>query len=160
MTRTPTSRAARTLRFWAVPVVVASVAATAACAPATTTKPYAPSDGIRVDLTDDVRGLNLMVVSVGEGEPGNLVGAFSNDSTEDVDVQVAPEGGAALQVPVAAGGAVYLGSEDGFAATFGSVDVPPGAVLPVTIELSTGESAAVSLPVLDGTLEEYAELLP
>ena len=160
MTRTTTARARRTLRAWVVPAVVATVAVTAACSPIETDRPYSPSDGLRVNLTDDLRGLNLMVVSGGEGEPGALIGAFANESTQDEVFEIAPDGGAGLTVPVDAGSTVYLGTEDGFDAQFGSVDVPPGGVLPVTVSVSSGEEQTLSLPVLDGTLEEYAHLLP
>jgi hypothetical protein len=160
VTRTTTTRAARTLRFWAVPVVVAGVAVTTACAPIETTRPYSPSDGLRVDLTDDLRAVNLLMITAGEGEPGKLVGAFANDSSEDVEFRIAPEGGAALSVPVDAQDAVYLGSEDGFDAQLGSVPVPPGAVLPMTVSVSTGEEQTVPVPVVDGTLEEYAPYVP
>ncbi len=56
--------------------------------------PVLPSDGLRVDLTSELRGLNLLVVTAEDGEPGALVGAFANDSTEDVEFDVTPEGGA------------------------------------------------------------------
>jgi len=160
VTRTTTTRARRTLRAWAVPVVVAAVAVTAACSPIETTRPYSPSDGLRIDLTDDLRGLNLLVVTAAEGQPGTLVGALANDSTEDVEFAVAPEGGAPVLVPVAAGQTVYLGADDGFDAQLASVDVAPGGVLPVTVTASTGAEGALSLPVLDATLAEYAHLLP
>ena len=93
-------------------------------------------------------------------EPGALIGAFANESTQDEVFEIAPDGGAGLTVPVDAGSTVYLGTEDGFDAQFGSVDVPPGGVLPVTVSVSSGEEQTLSLPVLDGTLEEYAHLLP
>lgn len=160
MTRTTTTRAARTPRFWAVPVVVAGVALTAACSPIETDRPYSPSDGQRVYLTDDLSAHNLLMVSAGEGLPGTLLGAFANDSTEDVEFTIAPEGGAALTVPVPAGGAVYLGADDGFDAQLGSVDAPPGATLPMVVGVSTGEEADVPVPVMDGTLEEYAPYVP
>ena len=160
MTRTTTTRARRTLRAWAVPVVVAAVAVTAACSPIETTRPYSPSDGLRIDLTDDLRGLNLLVVTAAEGQPGTLVGALANDSTEDVEFDVTPEGGDPVTIPVAAGETVYLGTEDGFDAQIGRVDAAPGGVLPVTVSVTSGEEQSLSLPVLDGTLEEYAHLLP
>ncbi len=65
-----------------------------------------------------------------------------------------------MTIPVAAGETVYLGAEDGFDAQIGRVDAAPGAMLPVTVSTTTGEEQALSLPVLDGTLEEYAHLLP
>ncbi|WP_240201361.1 hypothetical protein [Cellulosimicrobium cellulans] len=168
MTRIPTPRAATRAasratgraRYWAVPLVVASVAVASACSPIETTRPYSPSDGLRVDLTDDLRGLNLLVVSAAEGDAGALVGAFANDSTEDVEFDVTPEGGEPVTIPVAAGETVYLGAEDGFDAQIGRVDAAPGGMLPVTVGVTSGEEQSLSLPVLDGTLEEYAHLLP
>ena len=62
--------------------------------------------------------------------------------------------------PAAARDTVYLGAEDGFDAQIGRVDAEPGAMLPVTVSATTGEEQTLSLPVLDGTLEEYAHLLP
>ncbi|ARU50778.1 hypothetical protein CBR64_03970 [Cellulosimicrobium cellulans] len=140
--------------------MVASVAVASACSPIETNRPYSPSDGLRVNLTDDLRGLNLLVVSAAEGDAGALVGAFANDTTEDVEFDVTPEGGDPVTIPVAAGETVYLGTEDGFDAQIGRVDAAPGGVLPVTVSVTTGEEQTMSLPVLDGTLEEYAHLLP
>jgi hypothetical protein len=154
------SRATGRARAWAVPLLVAGVALASACSPIETNRPYSPSDGLRVDLTSELRGLNLLVVSAEDGEPGALVGAFANDSTEDVEFDVTPEGGAPVTIPVAAGETVYLGAEDGFDAQIGRVDAAPGAMLPVTVSTTTGEEQTLSLPVLDGTLEEYAHLLP
>ncbi|MBE9926343.1 hypothetical protein G8C93_10650 [Cellulosimicrobium cellulans] len=143
-----------------MPLLVAGVALASACSPIETNRPYSPSDGLRVDLTSELRGLNLLVVSAEDGEPGALVGAFANDTTEDVEFDVTPEGGAPVTIPVAAGETVYLGAEDGFDAQIGRVDAAPGAMLPVTVSATTGEEQTLSLPVLDGTLEEYAHLLP
>jgi len=164
VTRIPTpratTRATGRARLWAVPVVVASVALAAACSPIETNRPYSPSDGVRVDLTDDLRGLNLFVVTAAEGDAGTLVGAFANDSSENVEFDVTPEGGAAATIPVAAGETVYLATEDGFEVLFGRIDAEPGAVLPVVVSVTSGEEQELALPVLDGTLEEYAHLVP
>ncbi len=168
MTRIPTPRAttraaSRTTgrtRLRAVSAVVASVALATACSPIETNRPYSPSDGLRVDLTSELRGLNLLVVSAAEGEPGTLVGAFANDSDENVEFAVLPEGGAPVVIPVAAGEAVYLGTEDGFEVLLGRVDAEPGGTLPVVVSATSGEEQEMFLPVLDGTLQEYAHLVP
>lgn len=154
------SRSARPARTG---VVAASAAAgvllLAACAPATTMLPYAPSDGVRVNVTDELRGLNLMVVSEGDGAPGNLLGALSNNTSEDVVFTLAAEGAGTLSLPVAANDTVYLGTEDGVEALLEAVVVEPGADLEAS--LTAGNvSSDFFLPVLDGTLPEYAEYLP
>lgn len=154
------SRSARSARPG---VVAASVAAGAllltACAPIITTEPYSPSDGTRVDLDARHRGLNLMVVSEGEGEPGNVFGALTNSSSEPVTFRLEVDGAAPLTVPVEPRQTVTLGTEDGIAATLDAVDTIPGGYLQAT--LSAGEvSEDFALPVLDGTLPEYADHLP
>src|SRR5690606_961128 len=75
---------ARSARPARTTLVAAGAAAGAlllgACAPITTQLPYAPSDGSRVDFDDaaGLRGLNLMVLTAAEGEPGALLGALAN----------------------------------------------------------------------------------
>lgn len=156
------SRSARTARTG---VLAASVAAGAllltscAGAPIRTTMPYAPSDGARVDLDDRTRANNLMVVSEGEGAEGTLLGALTNSSSEPVTFQLEVDGADPVTVPVEARETVLLGTEDGVQATLSAVDAIAGANLDAT--LTAGDSSAqFALPVLDGTLPEYADYLP
>ena len=154
------SRSARSARTG---VIAASAAAgallLAACSPTTTTLEYAPSDGARVEVTDQMMGHNLLVVSEGDGAPGTLLGALSNDSAEDVVFALEAEGAAAVNVPVAAGETVYLSTEDGLEALLDSVVSEAGSDLEAS--LTAGDTTAeFFLPVLDGTLPEYAEYLP
>jgi hypothetical protein len=144
----------------AIPVIVASAVAVSACSPITTDIAYSPSDGVRVDLTDNVRALNLLIVSAAEGEPGTLLGGAANDSDEPVEITIAPEGTDAIDVPLEAGQTVYLGTEDGFEAQFGNVDAAPGSTIPVTVSASSGETQTVQVPVVNGALEEYKDYLP
>ncbi|WP_265522511.1 hypothetical protein [Oerskovia flava] len=159
MTRTQPRRASRTLRRLALPVAAASALALAACAPITTNNPYSPSDGVRVDLTDDVRALNLMFVTTAEGEPGVMLGALSNDSGEDVAILVAPDVGESVEIVVSAGETLLIGAEGGVDVEIGSVPGAPGSMIPATVSSSAGDSTTVSIPVLDGTLPEYSEVL-
>ncbi|GAA1730582.1 hypothetical protein GCM10009809_27680 [Isoptericola hypogeus] len=158
------SRSARPART----VVVAASAAAgalllAACSPTTTTLPYAASDGARVNLTDSVRGLNLMVVTEGEGMPGAILGALANDSAETVDFELAPAGAAPLSVSVPAGQTIYLSAQqDGdqvLDATIDAVATIPGTNLEATLS-GAGADEDFFLPVFDGSLPEYADYLP
>ncbi|MFV2145162.1 MULTISPECIES: hypothetical protein [Isoptericola] len=131
-----------------------------ACAPITTQLAYSPSDGSRVDFEDaDVRGLNLMVVSAAEGEQGRVLGALANESSEDVEFVLTTPGSGPVSVPVPANGTVYLGTEDGEQVMLGSVAAIPGANLEASLS-AAGATEDFYLPVLDGTLPEYAEYLP
>ena len=157
------SRSARPARLVAAASVLAGALLLAACSPTITTKPYAPSDGVRVNLTDDVRGLNLMVVSEGEGRPGAVLGALANGSREDVDFVLAAEGATPISLTVPAGETVYLNAdpEDDQAvdAQIAAVATHAGGDLESTLS-GAGLEEQFFLPVMDGTLPEYEAWLP
>lgn len=162
-----TSPRPRTLRAAALAAGAAAVglvlAGCSATNPITTEDPYGASDGVRMTL-GDVRGSNLLVVSEAEGEPGNLLGGLINDGTENRVVTVSA-GDTSETVELGPKETVLLGGgdapEDGQASIiFESVDVPPGAVLVVTFSTPEDGSVTANLPVLDGSLPEYATSVP
>jgi len=157
------SRSARPARLVAAASVMAGALLLAACSPTITTKPYAPSDGARVNLTDQVRGINLMVVSEGEGEPGAVLGALANGSAEDVDFVLAAEGAEPISLTVPAGQTVYLSAdqqgEQAVDAQIGAVAAQPGGDLDATLS-GAGVDEDFFLPVMDGTLPEYEAWVP
>ncbi|WP_277211350.1 hypothetical protein [Isoptericola croceus] len=155
---------ARSARPARTTLAVAGAAAGAlllgACAPITTQLPYAPSDGSRVDFDDaDVRGLNLMVLSAAEGEQGVVLGALANQSAEDVEFILTTPGAEPVSIPVPARDTVYLGTEGGTDVMLGTITTIPGGNLQATLS-AAGATKDFYLPVLDGTLPEYAEYLP
>ncbi|WP_148061559.1 hypothetical protein [Cellulomonas sp. PhB143] len=159
MRRPADRRTARLGRTATLVVGAAALSLLAGCAPNETDAFYAPSDGLDTRDLGDVRGVNLLVLSSGEGDAGSLHGAFTNDGGSTVQIQVSPEGGSPVTVPVDAGDTVYLGTQDGEDATFASVDVAPGGLLPLTI--TAGEATEdISVPVLDGTLPAYSDSVP
>jgi hypothetical protein len=141
-------------------VTLAAVASLAACSggsPLTALKPYAASDGLHASV-GDVRGLNLLVLTRGAGEPAVLTGTIDNtgEASANVSITVAGE---TFEAVVPAGGSVKLG--------LGAADLPivlneapaaPGLVATVTIATG-GTSGDVPVPVLDGTLPEYVKVL-
>ena len=125
--------------------------------PITTAQPYAPSDGIRVALTDDVSVENLMVLTKGKGQEGHLLGAVVNRSGENVEVTFTiGEGGASVPVRVDAGDEVNF-TDAGI--TTQSVDAAPGATVPATVSMPSAGDTQVQIPVLDGTIPPYDEYL-
>ena len=62
-------------------------------------------------------------------------------------------------VRVKAAETVLLGGDAGKAITFRAADAP-GKVTPLTLATGSGGSLTVLVPVLDGTLPEYAKLVP
>jgi hypothetical protein len=165
-----TSPRLRTRRSQRRVVVLAAGAAVAAAAltgcsatnPMTTETPYSASDGVRAQI-GDVRASNLILVSEAHGKPGVLTGALTNDGDKDTTVSITIGETAPTSVDVASHQTVLLLGED----TQGQADVrtpaadtAPGGLTDVTLATPTDGSYTVRVPVLDGTLEEYAAFLP
>ncbi|WP_448070852.1 hypothetical protein [Georgenia yuyongxinii] len=152
---------ARTIRRSAIAATALGAAlALAGCSvanPITTQMEYAPSDGVRVEVTDGVVVENLMVLTESEGAEGRVVGAVVNRSGEPAVVTLSlGEGASAVPVRVPAGGTADL-LADGV--TVPSVGVPPGAMLPSTVGAEGAGQVSVDVPVLDGTIPPYDEVL-
>ncbi|WP_090031286.1 hypothetical protein [Cellulomonas marina] len=146
----------------ALPAAGFAVLALAGCTatnPVTTNVSYDPSDGIGVTV-GTVYAQNLLVLTTAEGEPGVLVGAFTNESSDAVDVSLELPGGESDSLDLAAAEAVYLGTEDDEGIAIDTVPAAPGGLVDVTMSTPEGGSQTVRVPVLDGTLPEYATLVP
>lgn len=169
-------------------IAVAAVALTG-CAlgnPTTISTPYPAGDGSNGTISDPAGGSsvtlqNFLLVSAGQGQPGTLVGAITNDGDSSVTVNVtlykddaavtssSASGQATAEVP--AGGMVILGQPGATASAsgqgpsgspslvLGSTPQPPGALLVLRAETAAGGSVQITIPVLapDG---EYSSLTP
>jgi len=162
-----TSPRPRTLRAAALVVGVAvaglTLAGCSATNPITTQDEYSSSDGVRFTL-GDVRGSNLHVLTAAEGDPGTLQGGLINDGSEDRSVTLAI-GDEETVVELGPKETVLLGvsdsEDDGVAeVTFAAIETPPGGLVGVTISTPEDGSIDVQVPVLDGTLPEYASQVP
>lgn len=125
---------------------------------------YDASDGLGAEV-GDVQLLNMLVVAEAEGSAGVLSGALSNRSSDDQDVTLTVAGGEPVDLDVAAGSSVLLGATDaptGYTSEqvgVDAVDAPPGGLTTLTVTTSRGGTVKIQVPVLDGTLPEYAALL-
>ncbi|HWK91262.1 MAG TPA: hypothetical protein VNR17_03265 [Luteimicrobium sp.] len=149
---------ARLSKFLAVPVALASAVALSACAPTQTDQPYQPTDGIDV-VVGDVKGINLMVLSSAQGDPGRLLGSFYNNGSDAATVSVTSGSASPSTLSVDPSSTTQLGAEGGDDIVFDSTDAAPGALVPVKITVGDA-TETVKVPVLDGTLPEYATLVP
>ena len=103
---------------------------------------------------------NILLVSAGEDQPGRLIGAVYNSSSQDVTLTVNGAEGSQTEVPVKANSHTLLNetSDEAVLSTTGGI---PGSLVDVKItEDGTNLSSTVKVPVLDTTLPEYKEYLP
>ena len=131
--------------------------------PQTTQDPYVPTDGQAVSL-GEVRVASLLIVSEAEGEPGRLVARVVNGTAEEQRVTITGEGlDESVTVPPQATVAIgEPGDPDALDVVIDAVSERPGQLVELTIvrEGEGGETLEVGVPVLDGSLEQYAPYLP
>ena len=125
--------------------------------PITTQGPYAASDGVRVEVTDDVWAENLLLLTADAEQPALLIGLVANHSKTD---------GAEYSLSTADGTELHSGSLEAEAVVnlndepveVTGVDTVPGSTAVINVAAG-GEVSSVPVPVLDGTLEQYREFL-
>lgn len=126
----------------------------------TTLNEYAASDGILVDV-GHVRAINLLVLTSAEGAEGAAIGALTNRGDDAVEVTLAlADGSASTTFDLTAGGTVTLGPDQDEQFAIDAVPTAPGTYIEVSIGSDRDGSTTVRVPVLDGTLPEYADLVP
>jgi hypothetical protein len=122
-----------------------------------TTEKYDPSDGVSADL-GSLAIRNMLVVS-DDGREGNMVLSVTNSGTEDatLEIQVAGE---TVEVDVEAGQTVSPGAGDEEPVLVERLDAEVGGLVPVFLTSDGVEGREISVPVLDGRLPEYEDLVP
>lgn len=121
--------------------------------PIITQKDYAPSDGLQVQI-GDVRALNLLIITTGEGEPASLTGSLHNAGESAEDIIFALDGQHGVSVSVPAGALVKL-SLDGDASVVAPAPAAPGRIATISIQSDDTGVITTPVPVLDGTLPAY-----
>jgi hypothetical protein len=152
--------APRTAATTAAAVAVLALTGCSATNPITTAEAYNVVDGVQARLTDTVAAQNLLVFTAEEGAPGTMTGALANQGREDVEVTLEIDGADPVTIDVPARGTVLLGGDDGEEVELDSVDAVPGGLLTVTVSTTEGGSLALQVPVFDGSLPEYEDLVP
>lgn len=124
--------------------------------------PYNPSDGV----STQVGGLmvrNAMLVT-GTGTRATLVASVYNPTStaQTLRIQYNSAGGAKqnVTVPVGAGASVQISTVDGNRVVLDGIDAKPGSLAPLYLTDGSTAGNGLSVPVLDGTLSEYAGLVP
>ena len=91
---------------------------------------------------------------------GTLLGFVANRGAQDASVVLAVGGEQSGSIDVPAGGTVRLGPDGDETVDLSAVPGIPGSKLEVTVTSDVSGAASVEVPVLDGTLPEYADLVP
>ena len=124
-----------------------------------TTEKYDPSDGVSADLgTIDLR--NVLVVSE-DGEEGNLIASITNTGEDDATLEIeVVETGDTFEVDVDAGETVSLGAADEEPRLIADLGAEVGGLVAIYFQHGTEEGRELGVPVLDGRLPEYEDLVP
>ncbi len=143
-------------------VVVLGTSGCAMLAPQGTTIQYSPADGMNVpDASGPVVVRNALIVANEDGSEGNLVAALINESDEAQVLHLeVGEQGIALSVRVPAGDTLSLGTEETAPLPISGLDTPAGATVPIFFQSGDGDGVITDIPVLDGTLDYLAPLVP
>ncbi|MFD5213072.1 DNA modification methylase [Microbacterium sp. NPDC058345] len=155
--------ASATRRLAAVAALGAAVAlGTTGCTFIThqaTTNEYPASDGVNVESTGGpVVVRNAFIVATADGSEGNLVAALVNESDAAATLTIDVEG-EQLRVRVPAGESLSLGGADQ-PLLIDALDVQPGATAEMLFLSGDEDAEPVQVPVLDGTLPYYSDLVP
>nr|WP_195969254.1 hypothetical protein [Cellulomonas hominis] len=151
-------------RTIARPVVVGAALALAAALSGcsvtndiTTARPYSASDGVGLTL-GDLSAENLLLVAGAADAPGALQGGLTNIGEDTLRVTI-ELGDSREMLRVESGQTLLLGGPEGEEVV---LDDPgaPGSTVEVTFRTDAAGEGTVPVPVLDGTLPEYADLVP
>jgi hypothetical protein len=144
--------------------VVLGTSGCAMLASQSTTIPYSPADGMNVpNSSGPLEVRNALIVANEDGSEGNLVAAIVNASEDaevlNIEVGEGPDT-TSLTVRVPAGSTKSLGDGDTAPLLIEDLGVMPGATVSVYFQSGDGEGARADIPVLDGTLDYLAPLVP
>jgi hypothetical protein len=152
----PKNRVQRALVAGAAALALLGTAGCSAINEQATTFSYAASDGVVADIGPiDLR--NLMIVAADAESPGRVLGTAANTSDSPVQLSLAVAGSNA-SVTVPANGQIRF-EQDENETTLSNPGGVPGSIVDVTVQVNS-DSEVVGVPVLDGTLPEYAEFVP
>jgi hypothetical protein len=154
----------------AASVVLAAIVllGTAGCsffAPQTTLKPYNPSDGVGAKVGNIVVS-NALLLSK-DGKTGSLLVNLINDGDSDVTVKfqydATVDGTAAkvnTDVVVDPGAATSFGGNGDKKFYLDGISTKPGELFPIYVQYGQQTGKEMLIPVLDGTLPQYTNLMP
>ena len=146
-------------RVAAVVAIAIAVSACSAINPITTQKEYQASDGVHVALGDNAEAINLLVMTTAKDAPAVLTGSIHNAGTDDLTVTLSIDGVLSANVTVSPDSTVKLGTGEGEQLVQGTSPAAPGGLAPVWIGTAELGATQSQVPVVDGTLAPYNEVV-
>jgi hypothetical protein len=128
--------------------------------PQSTQIEYPASDGVNVSDADgplDIR--NAFIVATEDGSVGNFIAAIVNPTDEKATLTLSVDGIDSFTVTVPAGETVSLGANADPLRVV-DLDTKPGATIEVHFQSGDSTGVKTQVPVLDGALPYYADLVP
>lgn len=147
----------KSVRIAFAAVALAALTGCSVTNPIQTQVVYSASDGVRVTVGATIEAKNLIVLTDAQGEPGALIGAVTNRGAQDTIVTIDVVGAGRHEVPLTAGQSFRFVGED--VLRFDAVDARPGQTMAITVSSGNEGATSATVPVLDGTLPEYAEVI-
>lgn len=132
-----------------------------ACAPIATLKHYDPSDGIST-MVGDVKVLNALVLTKA-GATGNLLFSAYNPSDELVQLTVQYDVHGDKQTKTATllpDSTTDVGYGKGGQFLLSGLNTKAGSLVDIYFQYGDEAGKQITVPVLDGGLAQYSELLP
>lgn len=124
-----------------------------------TTHEYSASDGVIFEA-EDVKLRHIMFVAAEENAPARMLGSVSNSGTADAEVEFTVEG-ESFDFQLEPGETVNMENDEEIVVS--SIGAAPGSMQELSVSLSVDGAASeetLRATVLDGTIEEYRDLLP
>jgi hypothetical protein len=151
-------------RLIASVVLAASVVlGTSACnlvAPQATTKHYDPSDGVS-GRVGDLKIRNAVIIVDESGTDGNLVASVTNGGkSAALSIQFAEGEAGTVTTPIPGQSTVSFGSGEDEPILLEGIDTTAGSLVEVFFQYGDETGTEILVPVLDGSLEEYSDLVP
>lgn len=151
-------------RLIASVVLAASVVlGTSACnlvAPQATTNNYDPSDGVS-GRTGDLKIRNAMIIVGENGTDGNLVAAVTNGGdAQSLSIQFGEGEDETVTAAIPEQSTVSFGTAEDDPILLEGIDAEAGSLVEVFFQYGNETGVEILVPVLDGALEEYSDLVP
>ena len=123
---------------------------------------YSASDGVNIPDSGPLQVRNVLIVSDEEGVDGVLVAAIVNSTSESqtLTIEYGEDSKTTETIRVPANTTVSLGTEETDPLPLEGIDTKPGANLPMFFQSGDSDGVLFDVPVLDGSLDYYGDLLP